>query len=355
MEKGALTSPATVQTVLGPLPVTALGVTLMHEHILTDVRSWWHPSAENSKRALAERPVEMSILSDLRHDPFLNRDNCHLSDVAAAVEELWDFRELGGQTVVDPTVRGIGRDPVALRAIAQRTGLHIISGTGYYLEASHPPEIAGASVETIAAHLLEDIESGDPVLGIRAGLIGEIGVSARFTPAERTSLRAAAQVQRHTHLPLMIHLPGWERLAHEVLNVVEAEGGELRRVILCHMNPSGDDVAYQQALLRRGCYLEYDMIGMDFFYADQQAQSPCDEENARAIAGLLHAGFGPQLLLSQDVFVKIQLRRYGGNGYGHILRNFVPRLMRHGITRAEAMSLLIDNPRTVFTWPEAAC
>jgi predicted metal-dependent phosphotriesterase family hydrolase len=29
--------------------------------------------------------------------------------------------------------------------------------------------------------------------------------------------------------------------------------------------------------------------------------------------------------------------------------------MRHGITRAAAMSLLIDNPRTVFTWPEAVC
>lgn len=340
------------ETVMGPIPVAALGLTLMHEHILTDVRSWWHPSAENSKRALAEHPVEPCILSELRHDPFMNRDNCHLSDVGAATEELWEFRELGGQTVVDPTVRGIGRDPVALRAIAQRTGLHIISGTGYYLEASHPSEIAGATPDQIAAYLLEDIEVGDPVLGIKAGLIGEIGVSANFTPAERNSLRAAARVQRQTRLPLMVHLPGWERLAHQVLDLIEAEGGEVRRVILCHMNPSGDDTAYQQVLLQRGCYLEFDMIGMDFFYADQQAQSPCDEENARAIAGLLAAGFGPQVLLSQDVFVKIQLRRYGGHGYGHILRNFVPRLLRHGVSRAAALSLLIDNPRTVFTWPE---
>ena len=28
-------------TVLGPIPVDDLGVTLMHEHILNDCRCWW--------------------------------------------------------------------------------------------------------------------------------------------------------------------------------------------------------------------------------------------------------------------------------------------------------------------------
>ena len=30
-----------VMTVLGPIPVEAMGVTLMHEHILLDTSSWW--------------------------------------------------------------------------------------------------------------------------------------------------------------------------------------------------------------------------------------------------------------------------------------------------------------------------
>jgi hypothetical protein len=38
------------------------------------------------------------------------------------------------------------------------------------------------------------------------------------------------------------------------------------------MNPSFDDPGYQTACAERGAFVEYDMIGMDYFYADQQVQ-----------------------------------------------------------------------------------
>ena len=98
------------------------------------------------------------------------------------------------------------------------------------------------------------------------------------------------------------------------------------------MNPSGRDFEYQERLARRGAWLEYDMIGMDYFYADQSAQSPSDEENAQALTRLRGAGLLGSVLISQDVFIKIQLVRYGGTGYAHILDHFVPRLRRHGFT-----------------------
>ena len=126
------------------------------------------------------------------------------------------------------------------------------------------------------------------------------------------------------------------------------EGGDLRRTVLCHMNPSGEDFDYQARLAERGAWLEYDMIGMDYFYADQQAQSPSDEENARALLRLRDAGLLGSVLISQDVFIKIQLVRYGGTGYAHILNNFVPRLRRHGFTEQDIATLLVDNPRRVF-------
>ena len=47
---------------------------------------------------------------------------------------------------------------------------------------------------------------------------------------------------------------------------------------------------YQTSLAERGAFLEYDMIGMDYYYADQDAQSPSDEENARAIRALVDMG-----------------------------------------------------------------
>ena len=91
------------------------------------------------------------------------------------------------------------------------------------------------------------------------------------------------------------------------------------------MNPSFNDFEYQASLAERGAYLEYDMIGMDYFYAQAgNAQSPSDEENAKAIKELINAGYINKILLSQDVFLKMMLTRFGGFGYAHILRHFVP-------------------------------
>ncbi len=82
---------------------------------------------------------------------------------------------------------------------------------------------------------------------------------------------------------------------------------------------------------------------------DQDAQSPSDEENARAIRSLVDMGFADRLLLSQDVFLKIMLTRYGGFGYGYILKHFVPRLLRHGVEQAAIDRMLTDNPKSVFS------
>jgi phosphotriesterase-related protein len=255
---------------------------------------------------------------------------------------------LGGRTVVDPTCRGIGRDPEALKRIAAATGLHIVMGAGYYLHTSHPPELARMSATDVADEIVREALDGVDGTGVKIGLIGEIGVSSDFTSEEEKSLRGAVQAQARTRLPLMVHLPGWFRLAHRVLDIVEQEGGDPAHTVLCHMNPSGADQAYQMELAERGAFLEYDMIGMDFWYADQQVQSPSDDENAGAIKCLIDAGFLNKILLSQDVFLKMMLTRYGGFGYAYVQRHFLPRLQRHGVTAAQCQAMMVANPRSVF-------
>ncbi|SDE80877.1 phosphotriesterase family protein [Limimaricola pyoseonensis] len=334
-----------VETVLGPVPLGDLGVTLMHEHILNDCRCWWRGRDPEFRSPIRDLPVSAAIQSRLRHDPFANRDNCALDDEEMAIAELGQFAAEGGRTVVDPTCRGIGRDPEALIRIARATGLNIVMGAGYYLEASHPPHLAGLSEEDIAAEIAAEARDGVGDSGARIGLIGEIGVSADFTPTERRVLRGAALAAARTGLPLMVHLPGWERVAHEVLDVVEACGQPLDRVILCHMNPSHDDPLYQRTLARRGAYIEYDMLGMDYWYDDQQVQCPGDADCAAAIARLVADGFGRQVLLSQDVFLKMMLSAHGGNGYAHVQRHVLPRLRRLGLSPADLDMLMIDNPR----------
>ncbi|HWA79430.1 MAG TPA: hypothetical protein VG848_03875, partial [Acetobacteraceae bacterium] len=204
-------------TVLGPVPTDALGVTLMHEHVLNDCRCWWNPPREKARHRFACEPVNPGILGELRMDPFVNLDNLALDDERLAAAELALAADEGCRTVVDPTCRGIGRNPKALARIARATGLNIIMGGGYYLEASHPPSLATMSEDDIAAEIARDASEGVNGTGVRIGLIGEIGVSADFTPAERKSLRGAARAARATRLPLMVHLPGWARHGGRVL------------------------------------------------------------------------------------------------------------------------------------------
>jgi phosphotriesterase-related protein len=337
-----------VMTVNGPIPSADLGVTLMHEHLQNDCSCWWNPPKELDRQHLATGPVRIEILSELRQDPFVNKHNTALDDLDLCIEEVRAFADAGGRTVVDPTCRGIGRDPVKLRRIAAETGLNIVMGAGYYLASSMPDAVARLSIDDIADQIVTEALHGTDGTDARIGLIGEIGVSSEFTASEEKSLRGAARAQVRTGLPLMVHLPGWFRLGHRVLDVVEAEGASLAHTVLCHMNPSHDDRDYQRSLAERGAFIEFDMIGMDYFYADQQVQCPSDDDVARAILRLADAGYLTRVLLSQDVFIKMMLTRYGGNGYAFVQRHFLPRLARHGMDAASRDTLLTTNPRRVF-------
>ncbi len=338
----------TVQTVRGPVPVEDLGITLSHEHLLNDVSSWWKRSGSTGVDPddFADAPLSERLLWDLRQDPFGNRANLVLDDVDVACEELGRFAELGGRTVVETTGWGIGRDLAGLKQISERTGVHVVAGTGFYLEASHPVDLVALGEDGVTERILADLRDGQD--GVRPGIIGEIGVSADFTPAEQVSLRGALAAQVESGLPVQVHLPGWFRLGGTVLDHVESVGADPTKVVLCHMGPSGEDLDYQQALLDRGAWVQYDMLGMEVYYADQGVQCPSDDQNAAHLARLVDRGYGGQLLLSQDVFVKSLLRRHGGPGYAHLLQYFAPRLRRHGLDEAQVLSLMTDNPRCLF-------
>ena len=337
-----------VTTVTGEISPEDMGLTLIHEHILVDASRWWRGPDSGVSERVAMSPVDVSILGELRMDPFANRDNCVLDDEEVAVAELGQVRDLGGRTVVDASGPGNGRDPRALRRISQATGLQIVMGSGFYLDGSHPDRFADMGVDDIADEITRDATEGVDGSGVRAGIIGEIGVSADFSATERKSLRGAARAQRRTGLPLGVHMPGWLRKADEVLDIVAEEGADLNHTVLCHMNPSGADFDYQAGIAERGAFVQYDMVGMDFYYADQDAQSPGDEENAINIARLVKNGYGRKVLISQDVFLKMMLTCNGGFGYAYILRHFVPRLQRHGLSREQTQMLLVANPRAVF-------
>ena len=253
---------------------------------------------------------------------------------------------------MDPTCSGIGRDPRALARISASSGLNVVMGGGFYLQASHPDRVAGMSASDIADEIVH--EALDGVDGSFACASGSSARSASpaTSPSRRSArLRGAAQAQVRTGLPLMIHLPGWYRHGHRVLDVVAGRGRRASaHTVLCHMNPSGHDVDYQTSLAARGAFLEFDMIGMDFWYADQQVQCPSDDDNARAITGLIGNGF-----LDRSAAVSGRVSQDDADPLRRLRLRLPPAPLPPPAANATASPrtpssrLMVDNPRRVFS------
>jgi phosphotriesterase-related protein len=149
-------------------------------------------------------------------------------------------------------------------------------------------------------------------------------------------------------VPVFVHLPGWQRRAHEVLDIVLGEEGvDPGAVVLCHMDPSGTDRDYQRAVADRGVVCEFDMIGMPFDFPGE-GQSPSPTQTTEAVAALVAAGHGARVLLSHDLFLKAMLSRFGGNGLAYVPVVFADRLRAAGLTDDVVTALMTDNPRALF-------
>lgn len=337
-----------VNTVRGPVSVDELGMTLTHEHLISDFTKRFTPPEGAAERKLYGTPVGPSMNWLLADRPFCCFDNGRQDDPVATVAELGNFSEAGGRTVIDCTNGEFGRDPLALREISDRSGINVVMGSGWYVHGFHDSRTASASVDQLTEELLAEFTDGVGDTGLVPGVIGEIGVSPDFTDAEKLRLRAASRAQRQLGVPLMIHLPGWERRAFEVLDIVLGEEGVTpTAVVMCHMDPSGHDVEYQRAVADHGVWLEFDMIGMPFYYPGE-GQSPAPDQTAAAVAGLIRDGYSARILLSHDVATKSMWTRNGGNGFGYVPQLFLPRLERHGVTPDVAAELMTANPRRLF-------
>lgn len=337
-----------VQTVRGPISPDRLGRTMTHEHLLWDQRCWWRGDPEKSSlREFAHQPVRMDNLGMQRYHAHQNLDNIVQLSVEVAIEETRHFKRAGGGTIVDTTSIGIGRDPAALLAIAEMTGLNIVMGAGYYVAAAHPPELKNLNQAQIADRIVKEFEQGVQETGLKPGIIGEIGVSEAGNPEEIKGLQAAAIAQKEVGAALFIHPPIFETKGLEILDIVERAGGNLDKVVMCHCDPTLDQPAYHDAIARRGACLEYDQFGLEIM-ASEGCFLPSDTERIRAVKRQIANGHLRKIVLSQDVCFKICLVRYGGYGYGHILRDIIPLMRQEGITAKDLEVMLVENPKRLL-------
>lgn len=337
-----------VQSVLGPIDPKALGVTLAHEHLWMDSRPLL---AIHRYGSTAVGPWNAAAAAEARWNPGSHPDNYRLTDVDAAVDELAPFRFAGGRTLIELTPPVLGRDPVRVREISERAGVHVVLGAGQYLEPVHEPWVARATERAIADGLLAEVRSGIGGTGIKPGIFGEIGTSDPVTPAEARVLRAVARAAAESGFSISVHLHPWGHEGRAVLAILAAAGADPERVILGHVNTAIDRMDDLLSLVDQGATLGFDLFGFDHSLLGTGRWPPSDRDAALAVQALVAAGHADRLVLGQDVGVRTRLRRWGGWGYAHLLEHVVPLLREIGTPQTAIDAMLIANPARLLTVP----
>jgi phosphotriesterase-related protein len=341
-----------VQTVLGPIPADRLGVTTTHEHLLADLSHLQKPPAEASRRATFYAPVSIELLGSFNFGGHTSLDNSRLLDVETAIAEALLYRRAGGDTIVEATSVGIGRDPEGLRQIARATGLNVIMGASYYVGASHPADMDQRSEDGIVDEIVRDIVDGVRHSGVRAGVIGEVGCSWPLSGNERKVLRASGRAQRRTGAPLLIH-PGRNPVAPtEIVAELRDVRTDLSRTIIGHIERTIFERSEMRKLAETGCVLEFDLFGREHSYYKHSPDIDMinDAQRLKLLAWLIGEGLGGQIVLAQDTATKAHLVRYGGCGYAHILQNIVPRMRARGFREEDIQTMLVDTPRRLMAF-----
>ena len=348
-------------TVNGTIEPDQLGTTIMHEHLFID---FWRDkvpplNAPASEAALWDQKLTLENLH-LARRYWRIKDNLILGDEETSIAEALEFKKSGGSTIVDVTSIGIGRDPRTLRRVANATGMNVVMGAGWYHKAYHPNDMDERTVEDLAKEIILDVTKGVGDTAIRSGIIGEVGINGDpLTPNEIKSLRASAWASRATGAPISFHYGGTGREKLEVAMVLKEEGADMSRVIFGHADVVAWDMPLMLELLENDVYIQFDMLGMDTNPLFLQPRSHAKGDTTglattpqvvEAIPKLIEAGYEDRILLSQDVCSKIQLKRYGGNGYSFIMEQILPTLRRKGVPEEQIDKLVVGNPRRVLTF-----
>lgn len=350
-----------IVTVDGTVDPETVGPILPHEHVFGDFTDKFDRPATAVDRGTARESITLENLHWVQDNLVNHKHTLRLNSLADAIEEIGHFHRAGGDLIVDVTPKNVGGDPERVRGVARETGVQFVHGTAFYVHYSHPDRVADMNTDEIANEFVDDVLTGIDNTGVRAGIIGEIGASERILPEEEKCIRAGARAARRTGAPLSIHPPfhrdeadPTSKRALWCLDIAEQEGLPPERVILCHRDQSKwleSDLHYQKELAERGAYVEFDLFGHPEAYHEivDDAQ-PSDLDRVRYVEEMVNAGFEDRLLLSHDVFVKTVLRKYGGNGYAHILENVLPILRTRGVEAETLRQLVVENPRRVLTF-----
>jgi phosphotriesterase-related protein len=338
-----------VQTVRGLVDPGELGPTLMHEHVVTD----YTPPLE---RALKEVEITFENHFELMYHWVQYPGMRRISDAEIATNEMKWMMESGGRTIVDVSTRNMIVYPDRLRIVSERSGAHIVMGCGRYYdgEGFFSDADRRRTVDDLVKEFVTEIQQGIDGTDVKAGIIGEIGCSCPWSEGERRSVAAAVIAQQETGALLSIH-PGRgdAEAAFEIVESIKAQGADLSRTIIDHIERRLSDVEAVLRLADMGVVLEFDMFGQETSYFGATGK-PFDLAGDAArltwMRVLIDHGHLDRIVISHDICQKPRLQSFGGHGYGHIYRNVIPMMRQRNYTDREIQVILVDNPKRLLTF-----
>lgn len=187
-----------VVTVTGSIPAKELGLTLIHEHLL-------------------------SIFGTNPREPAKYDEQQTLTEV---VPYLKYIKSLGCDSIVDCSAAYLGRNAALLKKIAEKSEMQILISTGIYGAAGdrYIPDYAyDESAEQLAARWVKEFEQGIQGTDVKPGFV-KIGVdSGPLSDIDAKLVRAAAKTHLDTGLLLQIHTADNPKAVEQQLNILKEE------------------------------------------------------------------------------------------------------------------------------------
>ena len=310
-----------VNTVLGPVNPDQLGFTLPHEHVCASSAGFWQAWPEF----------------------FGGRTEF----VALAVDKLKAAKAEGVDTIVDVTPIDVGRDIRLLEEVSRKSGVHIVACTGHWISPSL--SMSPRTAEELTQFFVLEFERGIEGTGIKPGIIKVATDREGVTPFVEKALRAAARASEATGLPITTHTFAAERTGEKQAEIFEQEGVSPGRVCLGHSDDTSD-MDYLVGLARRGYRL-----GMDHMtWGTRQGAGILSwQERANTVKRLIDAGFGDQILLSNDWYFGISmaptgvmaaLEKMNPDGILFNTRKTIPHLRQIGVSDEAIRRITVENP-----------
>ncbi len=311
------------RTVLGDKPVSEMGLTYSHEHIV----------------------IEDSYVTE-KHPEFL------LNDTDRIAEELLEFYAAGGRTMVDTMPANAGRNPLKLAEVSRRSGVQIIAPTGIHLEIYYPKHHWRYSLteSDLTALFIADIEEGIDQFDYscpavkrtphKAGLIKLATGDGAFTPHQELIFRAVVNAHLETGAPILTHTNHGRQALEQAL-LFEKLGARLEHVVLSHLDRN-PDAAYHSAVLDVGVSVEYDSA---FRYELK------GEPNAtlRLLEQLLPK-YPDQITLGMDMAKYAYWKSYGGRPGLTYLIETIPDFLKERQLGSYYHKVFFDTPARIFAF-----